>query len=130
MQISKNYVLRTIAGDNLLVPLGGSSTETKGMVLLNEMSLFVYESIQKGQTEDEILSRILDEYDVEAGPIGISEVPSAYASFSESAFAALTTAERVLKKLRDGRTPKQNTAARIAAMIFFIVFTLILFSFQ
>ena len=24
MQISKNYVLRTIAGDNLLVPLGGS----------------------------------------------------------------------------------------------------------
>ena len=47
MQISKNYVLRTIAGDNLLVPLGGSSTETKGMILLNEMSLFVYESIQK-----------------------------------------------------------------------------------
>ena len=48
-----------------MVPLGGSSTETKGMILLNEMSLFVYESIQKGQTEDEILSRILDEYDVE-----------------------------------------------------------------
>lgn len=47
MQISKNYVLRTIAGDNLLVPLGGSSTETKGMILLNELSLFVYESIQK-----------------------------------------------------------------------------------
>ena len=51
MQISKNYVLRTIAGDNLLVPLGGSGTETKGMILLNELSLFVYESIQKGQTE-------------------------------------------------------------------------------
>lgn len=66
MQISKNYVLRTIAGDNLLVPLGGSSTKTKGMILLNEMSLFVYESIQKGQTEEEILSRILDEYDVDA----------------------------------------------------------------
>lgn len=46
------------------MPLGGSSTETKGMILLNEMSLFVYESIQKGQTEEEILSRILDEYDV------------------------------------------------------------------
>ena len=30
------------------------------------MSLFVYESIQKGQTEEEILSRILDEYDVDA----------------------------------------------------------------
>lgn len=46
------------------MPLGGSSTETKGMILLNELSLFVYESIQKGQTEEEILSRILDEYDV------------------------------------------------------------------
>lgn len=76
MQISKNYVLRTIAGDNLLVPLGGSSTETKGMILLkNEMSLFVYESIQKGQTEDEILSRILDEYDV--------EIPQAAADLGE-----------------------------------------------
>lgn len=59
MQISKNYVLRTIAGDNLLVPLGGSSTETKGMILLNELSLFVYESIQKGQTEDEIFRAFL-----------------------------------------------------------------------
>lgn len=75
MQISKNYVLRTIAGDNLLVPLGGSSTETKGMILLNEMSLFIYESIQKGQTEDEILSRILDEYDV--------EIPQAAADLGE-----------------------------------------------
>ena len=66
MQISRNYVLRTIAGDILLVPLGGSSTETKGMILLNEMSLFVYESIRNGQTEEQILSHILDEYDVEA----------------------------------------------------------------
>lgn len=74
MQISKNYVLRTIAGDNLLVPLGGSSTETKGMILLNELSLFVYESIQKGQTE-EILSHILDEYDV--------EIPQAAADLGE-----------------------------------------------
>lgn len=55
--------------------MGGSSTETKGMVLLNEMSLFVYESIQKGQTEDEILSRILDEYDV--------EIPQAAADLGE-----------------------------------------------
>lgn len=55
--------------------MGGSSTETKGMILLNEMSLFVYESIQKGQTEDEILSRILDEYDV--------EIPQAAADLGE-----------------------------------------------
>ena len=45
------------------------------MILLNEMSLFVYESIQKGQTEDEILSRILDEYDV--------EIPQAAADLGE-----------------------------------------------
>lgn len=57
------------------MPLGGSSTETKGMILLNEMSLFIYESIQKGQTEDEILSRILDEYDV--------EIPQAAADLGE-----------------------------------------------
>lgn len=55
--------------------MGGSSTETKGMILLNEISLFVYESIQKGQTEDEILSRILDEYDV--------EIPQAAADLGE-----------------------------------------------
>ena len=57
------------------MPVGGSSTETKGMILLNEISLFVYESIQKGQTEDEILSRILDEYDV--------EIPQAAADLGE-----------------------------------------------
>ena len=39
------------------------------------MSLFVYESIQKGQTEDEILLRILDEYDV--------EIPQAAADLGE-----------------------------------------------
>lgn len=30
MRISKNYVLRTIAGDNLLVPLGGKQHGNKG----------------------------------------------------------------------------------------------------
>ena len=48
---------------------------TKGMILLNELSLFVYESIQKGQTEEEILSHILDEYDV--------EIPQAAADLGE-----------------------------------------------
>lgn len=57
------------------MPLGGGSTETKGMILLNELSLFVYESIQKEQTEEEILSRILDEYDV--------EIPQAAADLGE-----------------------------------------------
>lgn len=66
MKISSNYVLRKIAGDVLLVPVGGIDTDAKGMLLLNELSLFVYESIQKGQTQEEILSRILDEYDVDA----------------------------------------------------------------
>lgn len=80
MQISRNYVLRTIAGDILLVPLGGSSTETKGMILLNEMSLFVYESIRNGQTEEQILSHILDEYDVEASQAAadLSEIISEF----------------------------------------------------
>lgn len=80
MQISRNYVLRTIAGDNLLVPLGGSSTETKGMILLNEMSSFVYESIRNGQTEEQILSHILDEYDVEASQAAadLSEIISEF----------------------------------------------------
>lgn len=55
--------------------LGGAGTETKGMILLNELSLFVYESIQKEQTEEEILSRILDEYDV--------EIPQAAADLGE-----------------------------------------------
>ena len=78
MQISKNYVLRTIAGDNLLVPLGGSSTETKGMILLNELSLFVYESIQKGQTEEEILSHILDDVESPQAAADLGETISEF----------------------------------------------------
>lgn len=63
MKISDRFVLREIAGDSLLIPLG--QTHIQGMLLLNPVSMLIYQELQKGKDPEEILGRILAEYDIE-----------------------------------------------------------------
>ena len=63
MKISEKFVLREIAGDSLLIPLDGRGES--GMVLLDQLSRLIYESIREGKEDDEILGRILSEYEVD-----------------------------------------------------------------
>lgn len=63
MKIRKGYLLRKVAGKNIVVSVG-SDVEFSGMLTLNDTGVFYWNILQKNTTRDELLDAILKEYDV------------------------------------------------------------------
>ena len=65
MEIKREFVLREIAGDLLLVPSGKSALDLNGMLTLNEVGAEIWRMIPEAKDEEEIIRRLLEEYEVE-----------------------------------------------------------------
>lgn len=65
MKIKKKFLLREVMGENILVPVGDSETTFNGIASLNDIGVFIWENIESAKDEDELLQRILDEYEVD-----------------------------------------------------------------
>lgn len=65
MKINSEYVMREIAGDTILIPVGSTVNKFNGLVVLNELAKFIWEKIPESKDEEELLNYILDEYEVE-----------------------------------------------------------------
>lgn len=65
MKIKKKFLLREVMGENILVPVGDSETTFNGIASLNEIGVFIWQNIESAKDEDELLQRILDEYEVD-----------------------------------------------------------------
>ncbi len=63
MKISEGYLLRTVAGKNIVVSIG-SDVNFNGMLTLNDTGVFFWNLLQKDTTKEEILEAVLKEYDV------------------------------------------------------------------
>lgn len=65
MRIKKKFVLREIAGEYVLVPVGEAARELNGIVTVNELGAFLWNLLQEEQTEQTLLNAVLDAYAVE-----------------------------------------------------------------
>lgn len=66
MIASKNFVPREIAGEYLLVPNGAASTQLNGLITLNEIGYFIFQTLQSEQSIDSLVAAVTAEYDVDA----------------------------------------------------------------
>ena len=66
MIIKKELIKREIAGDTILVPVGKTVFESNGLFVLNELGAFIWDLLPQVDTEEEICSAILAEYEVSA----------------------------------------------------------------
>ena len=67
MKVNKNYVLREIAGDYILIPTGNAVLKFNGLVTLNEVGVSIWKQLS-GDGEknlDSLVAGILEEYDVD-----------------------------------------------------------------
>lgn len=64
MKIKKGFMLRTVAGKSIVVPIGQASVDFNGIINLNETGEFLWKELAKGCTYDELLKALLSEYDV------------------------------------------------------------------
>jgi len=66
VKIKDGFLLREIAGTYVVVPIGERVIDFKGMMTLNEIGSFIWSNMQSECTSDEIVSLILENYDVDA----------------------------------------------------------------
>ena len=65
MKITREYILREIAGDYIIIPTGKTVLDFNGLITLNEVGVSLWKMLQNEVTFDELVQGVLDEYDVE-----------------------------------------------------------------
>lgn len=64
MKTSKDYMLRSIAGEYILFPVGRKSLEKNMTVVFNETGAFLWNKLAQEANREELISALLTEYDV------------------------------------------------------------------
>lgn len=65
MKIRKELLKREIGGESFLVPLGKTVYDSNGLFILTELGAFIWDLLPEAEREEDILQRILAEYDVD-----------------------------------------------------------------
>lgn len=66
MKIKQGFLLREVAGSWIVVPLGQRVVEFNGLMSLSESGALLWKRLEEEvQNEQELVSSITDEYDVE-----------------------------------------------------------------
>ena len=65
MKVDKDFLLREIAGEYIIIPTGSAALEFNGLISVNEVGVSIWKMLQNDVTLDELVAGILAEYDVE-----------------------------------------------------------------
>ena len=65
MKLREGYLLRKVAGKNIVVSVG-SDVEFNGMLTLNDTGVFFWELLKNDITKEDMLEKVLGEYDVDS----------------------------------------------------------------
>lgn len=63
MKIREGYLLRSVAGKNIVVSIG-AQVDFNGMLTLNDTGVFFWNLLQEDTTKEKMLEALLKEYDV------------------------------------------------------------------
>lgn len=65
MKVEKEFVLREIAGDYVIIPTGKTVLSFNGLITVNEIGAFLWKHLQNDVTVEELVKYVLDEYEVD-----------------------------------------------------------------
>ena len=65
MKIASGFVRRTVGDSYMVVPVGMRTREIPGVIALSESGALLWEKLEQGATEDELVKILLAEYEVE-----------------------------------------------------------------
>ena len=66
MNINKAFVLRSVAGEHLLIPTGAAAARVQGLITLNETGALLFQKLSEGCCADALAAALTAEYDVSA----------------------------------------------------------------
>lgn len=65
MKAANEIILREIAGESILVPVGSMARKLHGMISLSESGRFLWDCLQKDCSKEELIQALLAEYDID-----------------------------------------------------------------
>lgn len=64
MKLKQGFILRTVAGETVVLP-SGDELDLNMMITLNETGKFLWQRLEVGAEVDELVADLLKEYDVD-----------------------------------------------------------------
>lgn len=65
MKIKEGFMLRNVADNYIVVPVGKASLEFKGLINLNGVGAFIWECLEKETTMEEVINKVVKEYNID-----------------------------------------------------------------
>ncbi len=65
MKIKEGFVLRQVAGSYIIIGVSDEAIDFNGMITINETGAFLWSILEKGATKEELLEKLLSEYEVD-----------------------------------------------------------------
>jgi len=82
MKAKQGFILRNVVDEYILMPVGDNIGKFNGTVLLNEVSAFVWEKLQKPISKEDLLQSVLDEFEVEKA-VAMADLDALLATLKE-----------------------------------------------
>ena len=64
MKIREGFILREVAGTFVIISSGAENLDFKGIITVNEVGALIWKCVDEGLGKEEIVDKILSEYDV------------------------------------------------------------------
>lgn len=65
MKIKEDFLLREIAGEQVVIAVGKTAKSFNGMIRLNDTGAFLWQLLEKGAKEETLVAALLDRYDTD-----------------------------------------------------------------
>ena len=65
MEIKKKTVLRTVAGEHMLMPVGDTVFQYNGIFMLTESGKFLWDKICEGAESEDLIKALTEEYEID-----------------------------------------------------------------
>lgn len=65
MKLSGDFIIRNIADEYVIVPVGETAAKFHSLITANELGAFICTKLKEDKSEDEILKAILEDYDID-----------------------------------------------------------------
>lgn len=65
MRIAKEFILREIAGECMLVPTGDTTREYNGLITLSDTARFIWENLEKADSLDQLIEMEMEAYEID-----------------------------------------------------------------
>lgn len=66
MKLKSGFVLKSVGDNHIVVPVGAQTVDFRCMITLNDTGAFLWKLLETEQTEETLVTALLEEYDVTA----------------------------------------------------------------